>query len=113
MPSDDVINSKVVRDVHIPSKTTCVIKDTSVGSDTLIIDEVHMPPDSTSDDVNEIIELNTPIVPSKSFEFPCTEYSFIVVPINSSSNESPKFLVMIQLMVYGAAFFFWLFGVCV
>ena len=106
MPSDDVINSKVVRYVHIPSKTASIIKEISAGSDTPIIDEVHMPPDSTSDDVNEIVELNTPIMPSKSFEFPCTEYSFIVVLIDSSSSESPKFLVMIQQIVFGAAFFF-------
>ena len=51
-----------------------------------------MSSNSTSDDVDEIIELNTPVVPSKSFEFSCSEYSF---PIDSSSSETPEFLVII------------------
>ena len=37
-----------------------IIKDIAVGSDTPIIDEIHMSSDSTSDDVDEIVELNTP-----------------------------------------------------
>ena len=65
---------------------------------TQIIDEIHMSFDSANDDVDEIIEPNTPAVPSKSFEFPCVEYNFMVVPTDSSSSESPEFLVVIQQM---------------
>ena len=61
--------------------------------------------DSISDDVDEIVELNTPEVPSKSFEFPCVEYSFMVVPIDSSFSESPEFLTIIQQMVSSTSFF--------
>jgi len=71
-----------------------------------------MSSDSTSDDVDEIIELNTPTAPSKSFEFHCAEYSFIVVSIDSSSNGSPEFLAMIEQIISSVFFFFWLFGVC-
>ena len=58
--SDDVDDSKVAEDVHAPSKAASVIEDITVGSDTPIIDEIHMSSDSTSDDVNEIVELNMP-----------------------------------------------------
>jgi len=75
MPSDDTDDSKVIEDVHVPFKTASIIEDISVGSDTPITDEIHMPSNSTSDDVNEIVEPNTPTVPSKLFEFSCAEYS--------------------------------------
>jgi len=55
--------------------------------------------------VDEIVEPNTTAVPSKSFEFSCAEYSFMVVPIDSSSSESSEFLVMIQQMVSSASSF--------
>ena len=51
------------------SKTASIIEYISVDSDTPIIDEVHMSSDSTGDDVEEIVEPNTPAVPSKSFNF--------------------------------------------
>jgi len=69
LPSDEVDDSKVVKDVHISSKTASINEDISVGSDTLIIDEVHMSSDSTGDDVDEIVEPKTPAMSSKSFEF--------------------------------------------
>jgi len=34
LPSDDVDDSKVVEDVHIPSKITGIIEDVSIDSDT-------------------------------------------------------------------------------
>jgi len=105
VPSDDVDDTKVVEDVHVPSKTASIIEDISVGSDTLIIDEVDMPSDSTIDDVDEIVEPNTPAVPSKSFEFSYAEYSFMVVSIDPSSSESPELFGMIQQMVSSASFF--------
>ena len=58
-----------------------------------------MSSDSTSDDMNEIVEPNIPAVPSKSIEFPYSEYTFMVVPTESNSSESPDFLAMIQQMV--------------
>ena len=105
VPNDDVDDSKVVEDVHIPSKTTSIIKDISVDSDTLIIDEVHISSDSISDGVDEIVEPNTPPVPSKSFKLPCSRYSFMVVPIDSSFSESLELLAMIHQMVSSASFF--------
>ena len=44
MPSDDVDDSKAIENVHVLSKTA-----SSIGSDTPIIEEVHMSSDSTSD----------------------------------------------------------------
>jgi len=64
-----------------------------------------MSSDSTSDEVDEIVEPNTPAMPSKLFEFACAEYSFMVIPIDSSSIELPKFLAMIWQMVSNASFF--------
>jgi len=100
---DDVDNMKVVEDVHVPSKTASIIEDMSVGSNTPVIDEVHMSFDSTNNDVNEIIETNIPTVPSKSFEFFCTEYSFMV-STESYCSESSEFLVMIHHMVSNTSF---------
>ena len=39
--SDDVDNSKVVEDIHIPSKITNIIETISISSDTSILDEGH------------------------------------------------------------------------
>jgi len=41
-----------------------------------------MSSDSTSDDMNEIVEPNIPAVPSKSIEFPCLEYTFMAIPMS-------------------------------
>ena len=48
--------------------------------------------DSVSDDVNEIVEPNTPTVPIKPFESPYAEYSFMVAPIDLLFSESISFL---------------------
>ena len=64
-----------------------------------------MPSDSISDAVDEIVEHNTPAMSNKLFEFPCAEYSFIVIPIDSSSFESPEYVAIIQQMVSSASFF--------
>jgi len=58
MSSDEVDVSKVIEELHVPSKTVSIIEDTAVGADTLVIDEIHMS-DSASDDVNEIVEPTT------------------------------------------------------
>ena len=55
-----------------------------------------MSSNSTSYDVNEIIEFNIPAVPSRSFEFPCADYEIIVIPAELSTSESIEFLAMIQ-----------------
>jgi len=96
---DNIDDSKVVEDAHVLSKTANIIEDITVNSDTLIIDEVHVSYDSTSDDVDKIVEANTLIVPSKSFEFPCAEYSFMIVPIESYSSEALEFFAMIQRVI--------------
>ena len=51
-------------------------------------------------------------MPSKSFEFPCVEYSFMIVPIDSSSSESHELLGMIKQIISNASFS-GCFGVCV
>jgi len=69
--SDDV-DSNVIEDVQVSSKTISIIEDIAIGFDTPIIDETHMCSDSVSDDVDEIVEPNTTIVPSKPSESPRT-----------------------------------------
>ena len=56
--SDEVDVSKVIEEVHVPSNTVSMIEDTSVGADTLVINEIHMS-DSANEDVNEIVESTT------------------------------------------------------
>ena len=56
MSSDEVDISKIIEEVHVPYKTVSIIEDTTVGADTLVIDEIHMS-DSASDDLNEIVSL--------------------------------------------------------
>jgi len=95
VPTNDVDDSKTVEDVYISFKIASITEDIATGSDTLIIDEIHTSFDSTSDDVDEIVEPNTPIVHSKPFKPPCAKYSFMVIPIDSSFRESPEFLAKI------------------
>ena len=104
MSSNDVDDSKVVEDVHVPPKTASIIEDVSVGSDTPIINEAHVSFDSTSDDVNEIVESNIPAVSSRSFEFPCADYRFMVVPAGLFISESSEFLAMTQQRISGLFF---------
>ena len=92
VPTDDVDDSKVIEEVHVPSKTLSIIEDTSVCADTLVNNEIYMSSDSASNDVDEIVESNTTIMPSKPFESPCAEYSFMVVSINSSFRGHLNFL---------------------
>jgi len=97
--SDEVNDSKVVEDFYVSSKTVNIIKNISVGSDTPIIDNIHVS-DSTSNDVNEIVEPNVPAMPSKSFKFPCVEYNFTIVPIESYSSESLEFFLSSFLVIW-------------
>ena len=55
-----------------------------------------MSSNSINDDVNVVVESNIPAVPSKSFEFSCTNYGFMIVLAELFSSESFEFLVMIQ-----------------
>ena len=80
------------------------MEDTLVDSSTPIIKEVHVSSNSTSDDVDELVESNIPAMPSKSFEFSCAGYGFMVVSNKSSSSESFKFFVMIQQVISTASF---------
>ena len=54
--SDDVDDVKVVENVHVLSKTTNIIEDISVGSDTLIS---HASYEGTSEVVDAIVESDT------------------------------------------------------
>jgi len=71
---------KVVEDVNLLPEITSIVEGILVNFGTPIIDEVHVSSDSTSDDVDEIIESNIFVVPSKSFKFPCANYGFMTVP---------------------------------
>ena len=103
--NNDVDNSKVIEDVHVPIKIASIIKDITVDFGTEIFDEIHVSFDSIGDDVNEIVESNIPVVPKKSFEFPYAEISFMAIPTESYPNESSEFLSMIQQMVSSVSFF--------
>ena len=87
MPTDEVNDSKVVGNVQVPPKIVNIIEDITVDSDTPIIDEIHMSSDNANNDVDEIVEPNAPNVPSQPFESPYVEYSFMIVPIDSSFKE--------------------------
>ena len=65
MSSDDVDDSKVIEDDHVPPKTASIIEDLSVGYGIPIFDETHVSSYSSSDDANELVESNIPVVPSK------------------------------------------------
>ena len=60
MPSNNVDNSNIVEDIHVSSKTASVIEDISLVLAYRLLIEVHMSSNSTIDDVDEIIEPNTP-----------------------------------------------------
>jgi len=53
--SNDVDDSKIVENIHIPSKAASIMKDISVSSDTLIIEEGHDCYESSSEVVDAII----------------------------------------------------------
>jgi len=91
--SDNVDDSKVIENVNILPEIINIVEDALVDSGTPIIDEVHVSSDSTNNGVDEIVESNIPAVPSKSFEFSCADYGFIVVPVELTFSESSEFLV--------------------
>ena len=61
VPSDDVVDSKVVENVYILSESTSVVKDTLLDSDTLIFYEVHAFSENTSDSEHELVESSVPV----------------------------------------------------
>ena len=65
-----------------------------------------MSSDSTNDDMVEIVESNISAEPSKSFEFLCVDYEFMIIPNELSSSESSEFLAMILQMIFGVFFFY-------
>ena len=79
MPTNDVDDSKVVEDVYVPPKNVSIIRNITVGFGTPIFYEAYVSSDSTSNDVNKIVESNILALPSKSIEFLCAEYSFMVI----------------------------------
>ena len=79
--SDNVVDSKVVKDVHVSPKTASIEQNLSVGFGTLIFDKAHMSSNSTSHDLTEIVKPNIPTVPSKSIKFSHPECDFMVVPM--------------------------------
>jgi len=104
--SSNDVDSKIVEDVHVPPKTASITEDISVDSDMPIIDEIYVSSDGTSNNVNVKVKPNTTIVPRKPVESPRAEYSFIIVPTDSSFRESPEFLTKIQQMISSTSSFF-------
>ena len=101
--SSDNVDLKV-EDVNILPKITSIVDDALIDPGTLIIDEVHVSSDSTSNDVNEIVESNILTKPNKSFEFSCDDYEFMIIPTELSPTESSEFLTMIKQMVLVSSF---------
>jgi len=58
------------------------------------------------DDIEHKTVDSSVITSSGPFESPSAKYNFMVIPIDSSSSESPEFLVMIQQMISNAFSFF-------
>jgi len=56
--SDEVDVLRVIEEVRVPFNIVSIIEDTTVGADTLAIDEIHMS-GGVNDDVNEIVEPTT------------------------------------------------------
>ena len=105
MPSDNVYDLRVVENVNILPEITSIVEDALVDSGTSIMNEINVSFDSTSNDVDEIVESNISTEPSKSFEFPCADYEFMVFPAELFSSESSEFFAMIQLMIFGVSSF--------
>ena len=103
MPSDNVYDLRVVEDVNILPEITSIVEDALVDSGTSIMNEINVSFDSTSNDVDEIVESNIPTEPSQSFEFSCADY--MIIRTDLFSSESSEFLVMIQQMIFGISFF--------
>jgi len=61
MRSVEVDDSKVVKVVHVSSKTASIIEDISVGFDTLIVEEGYASYDGASEVVNVLVDFDTPL----------------------------------------------------
>jgi len=55
---------------------------------------------STSNDVDEIVESNILAEPSQLFEFSCVDCQLMIVPTELSSSESSEFFVTIHQMIF-------------
>jgi len=70
VPSDDV-DSKIVKDVYVPSKTASIIEAYQlVLTHRLLIRSTYL---LIEPDVDDTVDHNMPALPSKSFEFPCAD----------------------------------------
>jgi len=114
---------------HASYEDTSEVVDVIVESDTLLIIDAHV--HNTSDSAPELMESSVSsqifrysfviplikdeidhetvdssvVISSGPSESPHVDYGFIIVPTESSSNESSKFLAMIQQMVSSASVF--------
>ena len=91
VPSDDVDDSKVVKDVHISFKTTSIIKDILVGSNKSIIEEGHASYESTREVVGAIVESGIPLnVDAHAHDI--SEYALELAEFSISSQISRFYL---------------------
>jgi len=58
---DDIDNSRMVEDAHIPSEFTSDVVDDLVKSSTLTLDETHVHEESISNIHDALVESSTPI----------------------------------------------------
>ena len=101
VPNDDVRDSRVVENVHILLKTTSIIENISVNSDTSILGHGHASYAGTSEVENAIVKSGTVLIDdahvhdnsdskvitfSEPSEPPRDDYIFMVVPTESSSS---------------------------
>jgi len=116
VPSDDVDNSKVVKDVHshseIPnSEISSVVEDPLVNPATPIIDESHVSSAGTSDVVKVLVDSSTPI-PDEAYVHEDNQESqetksesIVATPSVSSFTKSLKFLDMVYQVSSSASSF--------
>ena len=57
MPSDDIDDSRVVKDVYVPSDIISVVEDSSITT----LNEIHIFFEGISDVVDALLESNTPL----------------------------------------------------
>ena len=61
MPSDDIDDSKVIKDVHFHFEISSVMEDTPIDSCLPILNEIHVSSASTIDIVDALVDSSTHI----------------------------------------------------
>jgi len=101
VPSDNIDDSKVIKDVHFHFEISSVMEHAPIDSCLPILNEIHVSSASTIDIVDAFGDTSTP-TPDETYiheenqESQETEIeSIITTPSMSSSSESLEFLAML------------------